>query len=90
MFGEVSGTKIFRPVLELVGGEGDGEAEVPARGGDHAVLAHLGGQHPVEGPPGLERARVLQELELQDQLAGDAAERERTQLLRPGSGGRGP
>ena len=46
------------------GGEGDGGAEVPAGGGDHAGRWHLTREQLVERASRLERPRVLHELEL--------------------------
>ena len=44
---------------------GDGQPEVPARRGEHSRLVDVGREHPVERAARLERAGVLQELQLE-------------------------
>src|SRR5262245_62203419 len=66
-------------MAERVRGERHRLSEVPAGGRDHAGLRHLGREDLVEGAPWLERARVLDELELQRDAAGEI-ERARPEL----------
>jgi len=51
---------------------GDRKGEVAAGGGDDPLRRHIGGEHRVEGAPGLERAAVLEQLELEAEPAADA------------------
>ncbi len=73
------------PVSEGVGREGDRQTEVPARCRDHAGVGDLGGEELAERASRLERARVLEQFELQREPTGHA-ERSRGQL----QGGRAP
>ena len=50
----------------------DREAEVPPGRGQDAGLVDVRGEHPVERPPGLEGARVLEELQLERDPTLDA------------------
>ena len=59
------GDEHLRPEAEPRCDVRHGDAVVPARSGDHAGRRHLVRQHPVVRAPGLERARVLQALQLQ-------------------------
>ena len=59
-------------VIVAVGGVGDGESEVPARRRKHPRLVDVGREHPVERTARFEGARVLQQLQLEDESPGDA------------------
>src|SRR5512132_4383670 len=57
-------------MAEDVGGERHGQAEVPARRGDHSWGREVGREELVERTAWLERAGVLHELQLQGDAAG--------------------
>jgi len=55
-------------------GIGDGRAVIAARGGDHACARHVAQQQVGEGPARLERAGMLQLLQLEQQPTRREAE----------------